>query len=44
MALSAHSTPDAARGYMNKTERQRLAAARKRRAWVEQEQNGEKSE
>lgn len=37
MALSAHSTPDAARGYVKRTERQRLAAARKRRAWVEQE-------
>ncbi len=37
MALSAHSSPDAARGYVKKTERQRLAAARKRRAWVEQE-------
>lgn len=37
MALSAHTTPDAARGYVKKTERQRLAAARKRRAWVEQE-------
>jgi len=37
MALSAHSTPDAARGYVKKTERQRIAAARKRRAWVQQE-------
>ena len=27
MALSAHSTPDAARGYVKKTEQQRLAAA-----------------
>ncbi len=44
MALSAHSTPDAARGYVKKTERQRLAAARKRRAWVEQEQNESKSQ
>jgi hypothetical protein len=37
MALSAHSSPEAARGYVKKTERQRAAAARKRRAWVEQE-------
>jgi hypothetical protein len=37
ITLSAHTTPDAARGYVKKTERQRLAAARKRRAWVEQE-------
>ena len=44
MALSAHSTPDAARRYVKKTERQRLAAARKRRAWVEQEQNESKSQ
>jgi hypothetical protein len=44
MALSAHSTPDAARGYVKKTERQRLAAARKRRAWVEQERNEAKSQ
>lgn len=44
MALSAHSTPDSARGYVKKTERQRLAAARKRRAWVEQEQNEAKSQ
>ena len=34
---SAHSTPDAAREYVKKTERQREAAARKRRAWIEQE-------
>ncbi len=32
--LSGHRTPDAARGYIKKTETQRLAAARKRRAWV----------
>jgi len=44
MALSAHSTPDAARRYVKKTERQRLAGARKRRAWVEQEQNESKSQ
>ena len=44
MALSAHSTPDAARGYVKKTERQREAAARKRRAWVEQERIEAKSQ
>jgi hypothetical protein len=37
MALSAHRSPEAARLYVKKTEQQRLAAARKRRAWVEQE-------
>ena len=44
MALSSHTTPDAARGYVKKTERQRLAAARKRRAWVEQERIGGESQ
>jgi hypothetical protein len=34
MSLSGHRTPDAARGYVKKTDIQRLAAARKRRAWV----------
>ena len=34
MSLSGHRTPDAARGYVKKTDAQRLAAARKRRAWV----------
>ena len=34
MSLSGHRTPDAARGYVKKTETQRLTAARKRRAWV----------
>ena len=34
MSLSGHRTPDAARGYVKKTDVQRLAAARKRRAWV----------
>jgi hypothetical protein len=36
--------PDAARGYVKKSERQRIAAARKRRAWVEQERNEAKSQ
>jgi hypothetical protein len=35
MALSGHRTPDAARLYVKRTETQRAAAARKRRAWVE---------
>lgn len=34
MSLSGHRTPSAARGYVKKTDAQRLAAARKRRAWV----------
>ena len=34
MSLSGHRTPDAARGYIKKTDAQRLAATRKRRAWV----------
>jgi hypothetical protein len=34
MSLSGHRSPDAARGYVKKTDVQRLAAARRRRAWV----------
>lgn len=34
LSLSGHRSPEAARGYVKKTETQRLAAARKRRAWV----------
>jgi hypothetical protein len=34
MALSGHKTPQAARLYVKKTERQRLEAARKRRSYV----------
>ena len=34
MSLSGHKSPDAARGYVKKTDAQRLSAARKRRAWV----------
>lgn len=46
MSLSGHSTPDAKRRYIKRTEAQRLAAARKRRAWVSEQtqpqiQNGE---
>jgi len=34
MSLSGHRSPEAARGYVKKTEAQRMTAARKRRAWV----------
>jgi len=34
IALSDHRTPDAARGYVKRTEVQREAALLKRRAWV----------
>lgn len=36
MSLSGHRTPEAARGYIDKTDTQRLSAARKRRAWVQE--------
>ena len=35
MALSGHETPEASRLYVKRTETQRTAAARKRRAWVD---------
>jgi integrase len=35
MALSGHKTPQAARLYVKRTERQRITAATKRRQWVE---------
>src|SRR5215831_8665152 len=47
MALSGHRTPEAARLYVKRTETQRAAAARKRRAWVEasrREQEEDKSQ
>ena len=44
MALSGHRTPDAARLYVKRTETQRVAAARKRRAWIESNRNGEHTE
>ena len=47
MALSGHRTPEAARLYVKRTETQRAAAARKRRAWIEAstgEQDGSKSQ
>jgi hypothetical protein len=34
IALSGHRTPEAARGYIKRTEAQREAALLKRRAWV----------
>ena len=44
MALSGHRTPEASRLYVKRTENQRVAAARKRRAWVEKEQKADKSQ
>jgi len=47
MALSGHRTPEAARLYVKRTETQRAAAARKRRAWVDasrREQEEDKSQ
>ena len=44
MSLSGHKTPQASRLYVKRTETQRLAAARKRRAWVEAERNATKSQ
>ena len=35
MALSEHKTPQAARLYVKRTERQRITAAAKRRQWIE---------
>lgn len=44
MSLSGHRTPDAARGYVKRTDTQRLAAARKRHAWVSAERALNKSQ
>jgi hypothetical protein len=44
MALSGHKTPDAARLYVKRTDAQRVTAARRRRAWVETERSGDKSQ
>lgn len=41
MTLSGHKTPQAARLYVKRTDRQRLSAARQRRRWVE---NGTKEQ
>lgn len=35
MSLSGHRSPEAARGYVKKTDAQRLSASRKRRAWIQ---------
>lgn len=40
MTLSGHKTPQAARLYVKRTERQRVSAARKRREWVETNETG----
>lgn len=42
MTLSGHKTPQAARLYVKRTERQRISAARKRREWVEANEPGAK--
>jgi integrase-like protein len=42
MALSGHKTPEAARLYVKRTESQRITAARRRRAWVEEERKGDR--
>jgi integrase len=49
MSLSGHTTPDAKRRYVKRTDAQRLTAARKRRAWILEQkptvtQNGEGNE
>lgn len=41
MAVSGHVTPEAKRRYVKKTEAQRLAALRKRRAWVMEQSRAE---
>ncbi len=40
MTLSGHKTPQAARLYVKRTERQRVSAARKRREWVNANEGG----
>ena len=44
MALSGHKDPKSHRLYLKRTERQRMAAARKRRAWVDLEAEAEQKE
>lgn len=41
MSLSGHTTPDAKRRYIKRTEVQRLTAARKRRAWIREQKSTE---
>ena len=36
MSLSGHRTSEAARGYIKKTDTQRLSTAHKRHAWVQE--------
>ncbi len=43
MALSGRRRPEAARLYVKRTETQRVTAARRRRAWIESNQNREQS-
>jgi integrase len=40
MSLTGHSTPQAFRLYVKRTETQRMIAARQRRAWVEANEMG----
>jgi ribosomal protein L39E len=40
MALTGHSTPQAFRLYVKRTDNQRIVAARQRRAWVEANETG----
>lgn len=42
MTLSGHKTPQAARLYIKRTERQRTTAARQRRKWVDENEAGAK--
>jgi len=42
MSLSMHKTPQAARLYVKRTERQRATTARRRRQWVEANEPGAK--
>jgi integrase len=44
MTLSGHKTPQAARLYIKRTERQRISAARKRRQWVARTKRRQESE
>lgn len=39
MSLSGHTTPDAKRRYVKRTEVQRLTASRKRRAWIREQKS-----
>jgi hypothetical protein len=41
MSLSGHTTPDAKRRYVKRTETQRLAVSRQRRAWLRKQNEAE---